>query len=747
VPTEKALFEVEGISCASCVNRIEASLSRAPGVLSASVNFAQSRASVEYVPGTVTPGQLAEAIARAGDYKASRIDAGGAPADEEDRFRKEYLSLRGRLIFSAALSLPVMILNMHGLFPLPAALHGPRIYPLLFALTSLVLFWSGRQFITGAYKAARTFSADMNTLVAVGTVAAYLYSAAATFAPGFFSRAGVQPAVYFDTTCMIITLILLGRMLEARAKSRTSDAVRALIKLRPRTARVLRGGAEIEIQIEEVAPGDIVVVRPGESIPVDGEVVEGYSAVDESMVTGESIPVEKSAGAEVVGATLNTTGSLRVRATRVGADTVLAQIIRLVREAQGTKAPIQRLADRVAGIFVPVVISIAAVSFAVWFFIAREPFVFSLLIFIAVLIIACPCALGLATPTAIMVGTGRGARMGVLIRGGDALERAGKVTTVVFDKTGTLTRGRPEVTDLLPAPGVSAEELLRVAASVERDSEHPLAGAVLRRAEEMKVAASAVSDFEALPGLGASARVGGVEVLIGNKKFMAERGVRFDEIAAEEERAGGEGKTLIYAAAGGRALGAIAAADTLKENAREVVARLERAGLRTVMLTGDTRRTAEAVAARAGVGRVLAEVLPGDKGAEVRRLQAAGEIVAMVGDGINDAPALAQADVGIAIGSGTDIAIEAADITLMRDDLAGVPLAIELSRITMATIKQNLFWAFAYNVVGIPVAAGVLYPFFHFTLNPMIASAAMAFSSVSVVTNSLRLKGKKIGDK
>lgn len=744
VPVEKAQFDIEGISCASCVARIETALTKLPGVIGAAVNFAQSRATVEYVPGALTPGKIAETISRAGDYKASPIGDTSTPSEEGDRFRKEYITLRGQLIFSAVLSVPVMILNMHGMLPLPESLQGARMYPLMFALTTLVLFVSGRQFFTGAYKAARTFSADMNTLVAVGTASAYLYSAAATFAPSFFSRAGVAPEVYFDTTCTIITLILLGRMLEARAKSRTSDAVRALIKLRPRTARVVRDGAEVEIPIDEVVTGDIVIVRPGESIPVDGEVIEGASAVNESMITGESMPVEKKAGSEVVGATLNATGSLRVRATHVGADTVLAKIIRLVREAQGTKAPIQRLADRVAGIFVPIVITAAVASFLIWFFAAHSSFVFSLLIFIAVLIIACPCALGLATPTAIMVGTGRGARMGILIRGGEALERAGHVTTVVFDKTGTLTRGTPEVTDLLPAPGVSSEELLRAAASVERDSEHPLAAAVLRRATADGVATEAAEGFEAQPGLGASASIGGSSVLIGNERFMKEKGVAFDYLGSDAERIAGEGKTLIYAARDGRALGAIAAADGLKDGAREIVARLEKSGLRTVMLTGDTQRTAEAIAAQAGVSRVLAGVLPGDKSAEVKRLQAAGEVVAMVGDGINDAPALAQADIGIAIGTGADVAIEAADITLMRDDLGGVPLAIELSRKTMSTIKQNLFWAFAYNAVGIPVAAGVLYPLFHFTLNPMIASAAMAFSSVSVVTNSLRLAAKKI---
>ena len=742
--TEKAEFSIEGISCASCVNRLESALARHAGVVSATVNFAQAQATVVYISGAVTPAEIADVVSKTGDYKATRIDNNAPPAEGEDRFRKEFVSLRNKLIFSASLSIPVFLLSMHGLIPLPAALHGPKMYVFLFALTTPVLFWSGRQFLTGFYKATRSLSADMNTLVAVGAVSAYLYSAVATFFPEFFTQAGVERSVYYETTCMIITLILFGRMLEARAKSRTSDSIRALIRLRPRTARVVRGGAEMEIPIDDVAVGDTVVVRPGESVPVDGTVLEGFSAIDESMISGESVPVEKRPGDDVVGATVNATGSLRIRAARVGGDTVLSQIIRLVREAQGAKAPVQRVADRVAGIFVPAVIAIAALSFLVWFFGAHESFVFSMMIFISVLIIACPCALGLATPTAIMVGTGRGAQMGILIKGGEALENARRLTTIVFDKTGTLTRGKFEVTDALPAPGVEIAELIGVTAAAERDSEHPIAAAIVRRAKEMKIEAAQVSDFNAEPGLGVSARIEGREALIGNRKYMEKSGVSFDYLADGAERLAGEGKTLVYAARDRRALGAIAVADTLKENAREVVETLERGGLRVVMMTGDTRRTAEAIASQAGVTRILSEVLPGGKSAEIKRLQAEGEVVAMVGDGINDAPALAQADIGIAIGSGTDVAIEAADITLMRDDLRGVPLAIALSRKTIATIRQNLFWAFAYNVIGIPIAAGVLYPFFHFALNPMVASAAMAFSSVSVVTNSLRLRKKKI---
>jgi len=735
--TRRVELPIEGMSCASCALRIEKKLGSLAGVESAAVNFAASSASVVYDPKTVSPEKLAAAVVSLG-YKADMNRA-------DDRWlENEFVALRNRLIFAAALSLPVFVLGMHGMIPLPAALHGPWVNKLLFTLTTPVLFWSGGLFLSGFYKATRGGSADMNTLVAVGTVAAYLYSTAATFAPWLFRRAGIAPDVYFDTTCMIITLILFGRMLEARAKARTSDAVRALIGLRPRTARVVRDGSESEIPVEDVRAGDIIVVRPGESVPVDGVVLEGFSAVDESMLTGESVPVEKKPGDEVAGATLNASGSLRVRATRVGADTVLAQIIRLVREAQGAKAPIQRVADRVAAVFAPAVIAIAAAAFAVWFFAAGQSFAFSMMISISVLIIACPCALGLATPTAIMVGTGRGARMGILIRGGEALETIQRLTTVVFDKTGTLTRGRPEVTDILPAPGVTEEALLLLSASAERDSEHPLAAAVVRRARESRLELKYATRFAAEPGLGVYAAVDGREVLIGNKTYMDLKSVDFSYFAVEEEQLAGEGKTVVYAAAGGLPLGALGIADTLKENAAEAVAALKRAGLRVVMLTGDTRRTAEAVARGAGIEDVIAGVLPGGKSDEIKRLQAAGEVVAMVGDGINDAPALAQADVGVALGSGTDVAIEAADITLMRDDLLGVPRAIELSRKTMATIRRNLFWAFAYNTLGIPIAAGALYPLFHFTLNPMIASAAMAFSSVSVVANSLRLRTKKL---
>jgi Cu+-exporting ATPase len=585
----------------------------------------------------------------------------------------------------------------------------------------------------------------MNTLVAVGTSAAYLFSAAATVLPGLFRGAGIEPQVYFDTSAVIIVLVLFGRMLEARAKGKTSDAIRRLMGLRPRTARILGPEGEREVPVEEVRAADVLVVRPGEQIPVDGIIVEGRSSVDESMITGESLPVDKGPGEEVVGATLNKWGSFRFRAVRVGEDTALARIIRMVEEAQGSKAPIQRLADVIAARFVPAVIGLAVLTFAVWAVFGPSPrLVFALLNFVAVLIIACPCAMGLATPTAIMVGTGRGAERGILIRSGESLETVHKVDTFVFDKTGTLTNGRPEATDVVTAPWIDREALLALAASVENGSEHPLGQAIVRRARAEGAAISPAEGFRALEGMGVEGVVGGRQVLAGSPRLLDSAGVDASALATAAGRLAAEGKTVALVAVDGRAAGLFALADTLKPGAREAVETLRRSGLRVVMLTGDNVRTARALAAEAAIDDVQAEVLPGDKAAAIRRLQQEGRRVAMVGDGINDAPALAQADVGLAIGTGTDVAMASADITLISGDLGTVVAAVELSRRTIRTIRQNLFWAFVYNVVGIPVAAGVLYPFFGILLNPMIASAAMAMSSVSVVTNSLRLRRAKI---
>jgi len=743
VATESADLQVEGMSCASCVARIEKALNAVPGVVRAAANLADARVRVEYIPDEVGLREIRRTIDSLG-YRAIGAGEGGAGADAERLLReKEYTSLRAKVIAGAVAGIVIFAGSMKHWFPwVPSFLQNHFV---LWALATPVQFILGGQFYRRAWGALKHGTADMNTLIAVGTSAAYLYSAAATVVPSFFERAGVRPEVYFDTSALIIVLILFGRMLEARAKGRTSDAIRKLMGLQPRTARVFRDGAEIDLPIEEVRIGDVVLVRPGEKISVDGIVLEGASAVDEAMITGESLPVEKGPGAEVIGATLNTSGSFKFRATRVGKDTALAQIIRLVREAQGSKAPIQRLADVIAGYFVPAVIVIAVITFAVWSLFGPEPkLTFALLNFVAVMIIACPCALGLATPTAVMVGTGKGAEHGILIKGGESLETAHRVDTIVFDKTGTLTRGEPEVTDVIPAAPGAERDVLYFAGSAERASEHPLGAAVVRMAGARGIELGEPERFQALEGLGLEAVVGGVTVLIGSRKMLAGRGIVGADAVPGVDLLEREGKTVIFAAAGGRLAGAIAIADTLKESAAPALAKLKKQGLDLVMLTGDNRRTAEAVARRAGITNVIPEVLPRDKVLEIRRLQESGRVVAMVGDGINDAPALVQADIGIAIGTGTDVALEASDITLIKGDLGGVASAIELSRRTIRTIKQNLFWAFIYNTIGIPVAAGILYPFFGILLSPIIASVAMAFSSVSVVSNSLRLRRIRI---
>jgi Cu+-exporting ATPase len=755
---EKVTIPISGISCATCVATIEEALRRSPGVVSATVNFATNAATVEFAPVAATVADLRRTIREAG-YEPLEAAEGSALADHEKTAReREIRALKRKLAVGIVLSVPIVLGSMHHWFPwVPEILQN---FWVLWALTTPVQFWVGAQFYRGAWAALRHRTSDMNTLIAMGTSAAYFYSLAMTIAPDFYRARGISPAVHYETAAVIITLILLGRLLEAIAKGRTSEAIKRLIGLQPKTARLVRDGEETDVPLDEVRIGDRVVVRPGEKIPVDGIVREGVSAVDESMLTGESLPVEKRPGDGVIGATLNKTGTFRFEATKIGKETVLAQIIRLVEEAQGSKAPIQRLADRVAGVFVPTVIGIAVLTFLVWLAVGpRPPFLFAMLNFVAVLIIACPCALGLATPTAIMVGTGKGAELGILIRNGASLETTHKVTTVVFDKTGTLTKGEPEVTDILRAAsrelraetdepraaieeprGVSAEELLRVAASLERGSEHPLGEAIVTRAKKQGLTLSEVTEFEAVPGLGVRGRVDGRTVLLGNARFLAESGFDVHPLAPAADELAAQGKTPMFVAMDGRAAGLIAVADTLKERSVEAIQALRRLGLELVMITGDNRRTAAAIATQVGIDRVLAEVLPEQKAGEVRKLQAEGKVVAMVGDGINDAPALAQADVGIAIGTGTDVAMEASDITLIRGDLTSVVTAIELSKRTIRTIRQNLFWAFLYNVLGIPIAAGVLYPFTGLLLDPMIGSAAMALSSVSVVSNSLRLR-------
>jgi len=746
VASASAEIPIKSIMCAGCAGTIERVLLAKIGVIQAAMNMATLRAKVEYLPTEIGLEELCAALESSGYEVIRPVFAGSEPAagqasdDIESRIReRELRDLRTKFFIALALSLVVFVGSMGSLFSfVPGFLQSPL---LLWVLTTPVQFWLGARFYRGAWAALKHGRADMNTLVAVGTSAAYLHSIAVTLAPNIFAHGMYGRHVYFDTSAVIITLILLGRFLEARAKGRASEAMKRLLGLQPKTARVIRGGNETDIPLAEVHPGDLVVVRPGERIPVDGTIVKGSSAVDESMITGESIPVEKNAGDEVIGATMNKNGSFTFRALKVGRETVLARIVRLVQDAQGSKAPIQRLADVIAGWFVPAVIGLAVLTFVVWMIFGPRPALnLALLNFVAVMIIACPCALGLATPTAIMVGTGKGAEYGILIRNGESLETASKLTTIVFDKTGTLTEGRPVVTDVMPGPDWSRAELLRLAAGAEWGSEHPLAEAVVAAAKTPGVVVPPASDFRSLPGLGLEARVEGRAVLMGNAALMAQRGVDIAEWTGLVENLASQGKTTVYIGVDGRPAGILAAADPLKSKSVAAVARLKDMGLEVVMLTGDHRRTAEAIAQAAGFKLFIAELRPGDKTAEIRKLQKAGKKVAMVGDGINDAPALAAADVGVAIGSGTDVAMEAADITLIGDDLHGVAKAIELSRRTIRTIRQNLFWAFIYNVIGIPVAAGALYPFFGVLLNPMIASAAMAFSSVSVVTNSLRLR-------
>jgi Cu+-exporting ATPase len=730
-------FSVTGMNCASCAANIERALRKVGGVRQANVNLAAGRAAVLYDPGRVGPRDLARAVREAGYGVVA--EAGEAERAAE----KDYRTLRNSVAAGAALALLIFLGSMRRWFPwMPAFLQDPRV---LWALATPVQFVLGLRFYRGAWAALRHGTATMDTLVAVGTTAAYLYSAAATALPSLFRAAGVEPEVYFDTSAVIIVLILFGRTLEARAKGRTSEAIRKLMGLRPRTARVVDTEGEREVLVEAVRVGDVLIVRPGERVPVDGLIVDGRSALDESMITGESLPVDKGPGDAVTGATLNKWGRFTFRAAKVGEDTVLAQIIRLVREAQGSKAPIQRLADVVAAYFVPAVIALAVATFVVWIVFGPRPgLTVALLHFVSVLIIACPCALGLATPTAIMVGTGRGAERGILIKSGESLETIHRVSTFIFDKTGTLTHGRPEVTDAFPAPGETPERLLALAAAVEHGSEHPLGQAIVRRAKADGLAIGTAEGFRAHEGLGVEGVVEGARILVGSPRLAGSAEIDMAPLASAADKLAGEGKTVAFVAAEGRLLGLLGLADTLKPGAARAVGQLKSQGYRVVMLTGDNERTARSVAAEAGIDDVVAEVLPGDKAQAVARLQSSGERVAMVGDGINDAPALARADVGLALGTGTDVAMASADITLISSDLEAVVTAVGLSRRTIRTIKQNLFWAFAYNVIGIPVAAGVLVPFFGIRLDPMIASAAMALSSVSVVTNSLRLRRAKI---
>ena len=778
---------IEGMTCAACVVHVEGALKGVPGVVAASVNLATERATVSYLPGQAGPADFRRAVADYG-YRVGESDGadpdGTAELERLSRSR-EIRYFRQRCVFAVAAGVLLLLGSFHALPWSPALLRleyqSVPLWPwLLWALATPVQFWAGWSFYVSGLAALRHGSANMHTLVALGSSVAYGYSAVITvlgaLAPQVLTSSGIGTGVYFDTAALIIGLILLGRWLEARARGRTSEAIQRLIGLQPNTAQIIRDGREVAVPVAEVVVGDVALVRPGEKVPVDGEVIEGYSAVDEAMLTGESMPVDKEPGQPVYAATLNRTGFFRLRATRVGRDTALAQIIRLVEEAQGSKAPIQRLADRVAAVFVPAVGGVALAAGIFWLLLGPEPqLTYALLTLVAVLIIACPCALGLATPTAIIVGTGKGAERGVLIRSAQALETAHRVDTIVLDKTGTLTEGRPVVTDLIPAgsaggtagPAGAAneenkevEELLRLAATAEQGSEHPLAQAVVRAAGERGFTLGPVADFQALPGQGVTATVEGRPVLLGRPALLQDRGIPVDGLTETAERLAGEGKTPVILAVDGAAMGIIALADALKPGSPAGVAELQRLGLEVVMFTGDNRRAARFVADRLGIARVEAEMLPGDKAAAIRRLQAEGKTVAMVGDGINDAPALAQADVGLAVSAGADVALESADVTLMGSDLKGVITALSLSRQTLRAIKQNLFWAFFYNVLLIPVAAGVLYPVFAATggvpaslvfffgeqgfLNPVLAALAMAFSSVTVVSNSLRLRQAKV---
>jgi P-type Cu+ transporter len=775
-PPASATIAVSGMTCAACSARVQRALERAPGVTQANVNLMTEQATVGFDP-AVTSAESLTAVIRETGYGAElprpgrtaeqELDAQDAAREAEitEFRRKAGLSL-GAAALVMILSMPLahqagaaMTLDPAVRLMMPLSILLERIAPWLYRLpggvlrwllllvTAPIVLWAGRHFYARAWAAFRHHSADMNTLIAVGTGAAFLFSLATTVAAGWFQSRGLPPDVYYEAVVWIIALILLGNLFEARAKGRTSGAIRRLMGLRPDVARVRRGGEDREIPLAQVVPGDEVLVRPGERIPVDGEVLDGASAVDESMLTGEPLPVAKAAGDPVVGATVNGAGALRFRVTRVGADTVLSRIIRLVRDAQGSRAPVQHLADRVSAVFVPVVISIAVAAFVVWFDLGPAPrSLHALVAAVTVLIIACPCAMGLAVPTAVMVATGRGAELGVLIKGGAALQRAGETEVVILDKTGTITEGKPAVTEIVPTAGAeagtrSAElRILRLAASLERLSEHPIAGAIVQAALERDLSAPDPDGFGVAPGLGVTGRVDGMTVVVGSIRLLQREGIPVEGLRPAADRLSATGATVVWVAADGLAEGLIAVADPVKPTSHEAVAGLRALGLEVVMLTGDQQRAAEQVGRMVGVDRVVAEVLPEQKLEEVRRVQAGGRVVAMAGDGLNDAPALAQADVGIAMGTGTDVAMEAGQITLMRGDLRGVRDAIALSRATMRTIRQNLFWAMVYNAIGIPVAAGALYPVLGLRLSPAMAAAAMAFSSVSVVSNSLRLR-------
>ena len=739
----KKTFSIKGMHCASCVMVLERSLKKVDGVLQATVNLATEKATVTYDPIKVTDEKLSSAVSNVG-YQALITEEIKTEDDEQKEKQQELKSLKFKVIVSLILGGLILWGGFPGLMKTaPMILQNFWVQLLL---ATPVQFWAGFAFYRATISALKHRTANMDTLVAIGTTVAYVYSVFVTVLPQLVTKVGIEPMPYFDTAAIIIGLILLGRYFEAKAKAGTSEAIKKLIGLQAKTARVLRDGKEIDLPISEVIIGDIIRVRPGEKIPVDGIIADGESSIDESMITGESMPVDKAKGDVVVGATMNKTGSFTFKATKVGGETMLAQIIKLVQEAQGSKAPIQRLADLVSSYFVPVVLMLAILTFAVWYIFGPAPtLLFALLNMVAVLIIACPCAMGLATPTAIMVGTGKGAEHGILIKDAESLETAHKINTIVFDKTGTLTKGEPEVTDIVSFGSTGQDELLKLAGSIEKGSEHSLAEAIVKAAEAKQFSLSKVEKFQAIPGHGVEGVINGKRIVFGNKRLIDKEGINISSASKQISDMEDNGKTVMMIGTENKLIGLIAVADIIKESAKEGLLALQKLGIEVAMITGDNKRTANAIGRKLGIERILAEVLPDQKESEVRKIQAEGKVVAMVGDGINDAPALAAADVGIAMGTGTDVAIEAADITLINKDLRSVAMAVVLSKKTMRTIRLNLFWAFSYNVILIPVAMGALYPFFHLLLNPIFASVAMATSSVSVVSNSLLLKRKKIG--
>ena len=743
----KLRMAVKGLHCASCVTQVESALTRTPGVVSAAMNVATSEVDIEYQPGQTTLADLNTAVKDSGYDLVPAVAASESGVDQHaDEQAQEYRGLMRKFWFAAIISIPVMFFSYPDFIPglrewMPMGSDNRRIvWGLLGLLTLPVLVWSGSQFYTGMWAALKHRTANMHTLIASGITAAFVYSAVAVLFPQWFPTEALAEA-FWDVSTVVVALVVLGMALEVKAKGKTSEAIKKLIGLQAKTARVVREGKELDIPVEEVIVGDKVVVRPGDKVPVDGVIVKGSSSLDESMITGESMPAEKGAGDEVIGATLNKTGSFTFEATRVGKDTALANIIRMVQDAQGSKAPIQRVVDQVAAYFVPAVMILGLLAFIAWYNVGPEPrIVFSIIVLVTTLIIACPCALGLATPTSLTVGIGKGAENGILIRSGDALQTAKRLNAIVLDKTGTITKGEPALTDVISLGQIPENELLALTAALEKGSEHPLGEAIVRGAESKNLALPTAMDFAAIPGHGVYGRVDGHELLLGNAKLLHDRDIDSADLTADWERLAADGKTPMYIAIDGHAAGLIAVADTVKDDSVIAIKGLKAMGLEVVMITGDNERTAQAIARRVGIERVLADVLPQEKAHQIKRLQLEGKVVAMVGDGINDAPALAQADVGMAIGTGTDVAIEASDITLIKGSLTGVVTAMEISRATMRNVYQNLFGAFIYNVLGVPVAMGVLYPFTGLLLSPLIAAAAMAFSSVTVVTNANRLR-------